>query len=92
MKHRALKWSYGNLGESWWWYIRARGYLERDSAQSYGVVDISYPLLGPDNTALAALTCPYIRRIDRHIGPELAQIRPFLQTAAQTLSIAHGMK
>jgi len=42
--------------------FRRRGYLQRSSAQSFAVTDISVPVLGPDNTALAALTCPYIRR------------------------------
>jgi DNA-binding IclR family transcriptional regulator len=70
--------------------IVQRGYLERDSAQSFGVVDISYPILGPDNTALATLTCPYIRRIDRHIGPELEQVRSYLQLTAQTLSLTQN--
>ena len=71
--------------------IRQQGYLERDSAQSFGVVDISFPILGPGNTALAALTCPYIRRIDRHVSPSLAEVRTALQAAAQTLSFALGM-
>jgi DNA-binding IclR family transcriptional regulator len=71
--------------------VRARGYLERDSAQSFGVVDISYPILGPDNSALATLTCPYIRRIDRHIGPELERVRDYLHQAAQALSLTQGM-
>ncbi len=71
--------------------IRQRGYLERDSQQSFGVVDISFPILGPDNAALAALTCPYIRRIDRHVGPSLEQAREFLHTAAQALSLTQGM-
>jgi DNA-binding IclR family transcriptional regulator len=72
--------------------VRAQGYLKRDSAQSYGVVDISYPILGPDNSALATLTCPYIRRIDRHVGPELEQVRTYLQQAAQALSLTQGMQ
>src|SRR5450830_1805551 len=71
--------------------VRAQGYLKRDSAQSYGVVDISYPILGPDNSALATLTCPYIRRIDRHIGPELERVRDYLHQAAQALSLTQGM-
>lgn len=71
--------------------VRAHGYLERDSAQSFGVVDISYPILGPDNSALATLTCPYIRRIDRHIGPELERVRDYLHQAAQALSLTQGM-
>ena len=71
--------------------IRALGYLERDSQQSFGVVDISYPILGPDHTALAALTCPYIRRIDTHKGPDLQQARELLSQAARTLSLTQGL-
>lgn len=71
--------------------IRERGYLERDSAQTQGVVDISFPILGPDNTALATLTCPYIRRIDRHVGPDMAQVREYLRAAAAALSLTQGM-
>ena len=71
--------------------IRQMGYLERDSQQSFGVVDISLPIVGPDNCALAALTCPYIRRIDTHIGPDLQQARELLRQAAQTLSFTQGV-
>ncbi|MBT0571144.1 IclR family transcriptional regulator [Curvibacter sp. CHRR-16] len=67
--------------------VRQQGFLERPSAQSYGVVDISYPILGPNNIALAALTCPYIRRIDQHIGPDQAQVRQYLKEAAISLSL-----
>ena len=70
--------------------IRTRGYLERDSQQSYGVVDISFPILGPDHCALAALTCPYIRRIDTHVGPDLQQARALLGQAAHALSLTQG--
>jgi DNA-binding IclR family transcriptional regulator len=71
--------------------IRKLGYLQRDSQQSFGVVDISFPILGPDHTALAALTCPYIRRIDAHIGPDLQAARELLRQAAQTLSFTQGV-
>jgi DNA-binding IclR family transcriptional regulator len=71
--------------------IRTLGYLERDSQQSFGVVDISFPILGPDHTALAALTCPYIRRIDTHKGPDLQAAREQLRQAAQTLSLTQGL-
>ena len=72
-------------------HIRQQGYLERDSAQSFGVVDISYRILGPGNSALATLTCPYIRRIDRHIGPGLDDVHLLLQKAAAALSFVQGM-
>ena len=71
--------------------LRAQGYLERESAQTLGVVDISFPILGPDNTALATLTCPYIRRIDRHVGPDMAQVREYLREAAAAPSLTQGM-
>jgi DNA-binding IclR family transcriptional regulator len=70
--------------------IRAQGYVERDSAQSFGVVDICFPILGPDNTALATLTCPYIRRIDRHVGPDLAAVRDSLREASVELSFVRS--
>ena len=71
--------------------IRAQGYVERDSAQSFGVVDISFPILAPDNTALATLTCPYIRRIDRHVAPDLAAVRACLREASVALSFVPGL-
>jgi DNA-binding IclR family transcriptional regulator len=70
--------------------IREQGYFERDSLQSFGVADISCPIFGPDNSALAALTCPYVRRIDRHVGPDQKTVRLLLQQAAQALSLAQG--
>jgi DNA-binding IclR family transcriptional regulator len=71
--------------------IRQQGYVERDSAQSFGVVDISFPVLGPDNTALATLTCPYIRRIDRHVGPDQTEVRELLRAASSALSLNQAM-
>lgn len=71
--------------------IRTRGCFERDSLQTYGVVDISCPVLGPDNNALAALTCPYLRRIDRHVGPAQKDVRALLIKTAQALSLTQGM-
>jgi DNA-binding IclR family transcriptional regulator len=70
--------------------IQEQGHLERDSMQSYGVVDISFPVLGPDNVAMAALTCPYMRRIDRHVVPTLNAVRTLLRQAAQSLSFSQS--
>ena len=72
--------------------IRQQGFVERDSAQSFGVVDISFPVLGPDNNALATLTCPYMRRIDRHAGSDLAAVRKFLGEASAALSFTHNQR
>jgi DNA-binding IclR family transcriptional regulator len=67
--------------------IRTMGYKQRESLQSFGVIDISCPILGPDGHALGVLTSPYIRRIDRHVGPSLDEARAFLVHAAHELSL-----
>lgn len=72
--------------------IRKQGYFERESLQSFGVTDFSCPILRPDGSALATLTCPYIRRIDRHVGPDPQTVRQLLQKAAQSLSFTQGAK
>ncbi len=59
-----------------------------DSQQAYGVTDISVPVLGLDGAALAVLTCPYIRRIDRQPGPDLHAACELLKQAAQGLGLA----
>lgn len=67
---------------------REQGYIERNSAQSFGIVDIAFPILGPDGTALASLTCPYMRRIDKHPGPRQAEVRQLLREATAALSFS----
>lgn len=59
-----------------------------ESQQAFGVTDISVPVLGPDGAALAVLTCPYIRRIDRQPGPDLSAACELLKRAAQVLGLA----
>jgi DNA-binding IclR family transcriptional regulator len=67
--------------------IRAQGHWEGESRQAYGVSDVTLPLLDPYGHAFAVLTCPFIRRIDRHLGPDLAAARALLAQAARELSI-----
>lgn len=68
--------------------IRAQGYWQGDSQQAYGVIDISFPILGPQGEAMAVLTCPFIRRIDRHVGAGVEEARELLREAAQALSLS----
>lgn len=70
--------------------IRKQGYFERDSPQSLGVADISCPIFGPDHSALAVLTCPCVRRLDRQVGPDQKTVRLLLLQAAQALSLTQG--
>lgn len=71
--------------------VRHDGYIDRDSAQTFGVTDIAFPICGPDGSALAALTCPYIRLIDGYISPPREQVREFLREAAAALSLTDGV-
>jgi DNA-binding IclR family transcriptional regulator len=66
--------------------VRANGWWQGNSQHVAGVVDIAVPLLGPDGHAFAALTCPYVLRIDRHICPDVDQTRSLLLEAARGLS------
>ena len=43
------------------------------SQQTAGVYNLSAPVLGADNTALAALTCPYIAPLNRPKAPDIPQ-------------------
>ena len=67
--------------------VRRAGHWQGASRQAWGVTDISVPVLGPHGDALAALTCPYVRRIDAHQGPDAQATRDLLQRAAADLSI-----
>ncbi len=67
--------------------IRARGWWQGDSQQAFGVIDLSMPVLGPQGQALAVLTCPFIRRLDRPLEADLQAARDQLAQAAAALSI-----
>lgn len=68
--------------------VRAQGHWQGESLQAYGVIDISLPIRGPQGHALAVLTCPFIRRMDRPTGPGFDATRALLAQVAAGLSIA----
>ncbi len=69
--------------------IRAAGYSQKDSGQIFGVTDLTFPLLGSSGQASAALTCPYLKRIDEYVAPTLDETTALLRETAQALSIFH---
>ena len=69
-------------------HVREQGCWQGESRQAYGVTDISLPILGPHGDAMAVLTCPFIRRIDRHVGASVDEARELLRAAATQLSLA----
>lgn len=66
--------------------VRADGRYSQDSRQAAGVVDLSAPLLGPDGSAFAVLTCPYIRHLSDP-GPDAAATLALLCAAAAAVSL-----
>jgi DNA-binding IclR family transcriptional regulator len=68
--------------------VRANGYWQGDSQHAKGIIDIAVPLLGPDGQAFAALTCPYITRIDHHVSASADLARSLLLDAARGLSMS----
>ena len=69
--------------------VRSNGYWQDDSQHLRGITDIAVPLLGPDGQAYAALTCPYITRIDHFVGIDVEKTRALLVEAAKGLSMGY---
>ena len=68
--------------------IRVRGYERRASYEVAGVVNISFPVLNSQGTAVAGLTVPYVKRIKDTVG--IPQVIAALRTASRQISEAMG--
>jgi DNA-binding IclR family transcriptional regulator len=64
--------------ESEYLEIRRQGFVRKESQQT---------LLGPSGQAIAALTCPYLRRIDDYVAPSLDDVTAMLRESAAALSM-----
>ncbi|WJF91800.1 IclR family transcriptional regulator [Paraburkholderia bonniea] len=73
--------------EALWNEVRRQGFSQKDSQQTVGVIDVTYPVLGPAGQAIAALTCPYLRRIDGYTAPTLEAASALLAATAAELSL-----
>lgn len=65
--------------------IRAQGHLRRPSGQTAGVTDLAFPILGRTGDAVAALSIPYIERLDPPGLPTADRCLEVLGTAAGRL-------
>jgi len=68
--------------------IQAQGYEERDSYEIRGVINITYPVLDESGNAIAALTVPYLARIEDSTTTKT--VRTALHEASIQLSEAIG--
>lgn len=51
------------------------------------MTDVTFPVQGPSGQAIAALTCPYLRRIDEYVAPTLEAATALLRETVQALSM-----
>ncbi len=70
--------------------IRARGFEEMDSTRIRGIRDVSFPVLDHRSSAVAALTIPFIERLDAPDREAPARTRELLGRAAFALTAALG--
>ena len=70
--------------------IRARGYEIMPSRQTRGVFNLSAPVLGPDGSAFAAVTCPDIERIDDGEAPSAETVARMILAVGRELSLFSG--
>ena len=70
--------------------IRRHGNARTASRQVKGVKNLAYPVFGRDGHAIAALTTPFIERIDNAPVPSLAEVGDMMKRAAQTLTSLMG--
>ena len=70
--------------------VRARGLEVMESQQTRGVVNMSAPVLGANGAPLAALTCPYVERVDHAQALSRDQVARLVQAAGRELSLASG--
>jgi len=70
--------------------IRATGYESIPSAQVRGLYAVSFPILDVQGRAIAALTVPYVERIDQVQQTTIPEVTERLGVAARNLSARIG--
>ena len=70
--------------------IIQRGYEQMESRQTPSVVNLSVPILGPHNSIVAALTCPYVQRIDSAAPDQHAVLKRLIETGTAISGNAGG--
>lgn len=70
--------------------VRQRGFEIMESQQTRGVLNISAPVLDAGGTSLAALTCPYVERVDHARALSREAVATLVCAAGRDLSLAAG--
>lgn len=70
--------------------LRKRGYERMESRQSRGVTNLAAPVLGPDASVVAAMSCAFLAHVD-NMRPNVTRAATLLtQTAAELTGLAGG--
>ncbi len=70
--------------------IRKLGYERMPSATAIGVINIAFPIFGPDGNAAAVLSCPFLERADDLEVPTEAEVLTQYGALAQELTAIYG--
>ena len=70
--------------------VKAQGYEMMRSQQTAGVLNVSVPLFRPDGSVIAALTCPFLERLDTSLAPDAEHAVVLLRAAASRIMPAAG--
>lgn len=65
--------------------LQMRGCAVEPSQTVRGTTNISFPVLDPSGNAIAALTCPFIERIDDYRAPNVEQVTELFGAAAREI-------
>ena len=65
--------------------IRTEGYSSEPSETVRGAINLSFPILDPSGNAIAALTCPFLERIDDYKAPGLEKVTAIFAAAASAI-------
>lgn len=66
--------------------IREAGHYCAPSQAVVGAVNLTFPILDPQGAAIAALTCPYLKRIDGYISPDQEETLSMVAETAAEIS------
>ena len=66
--------------------VRELGFESMESLQVAGVTNLSVPIFGPVGSVVAALTCPYTKRLDKKSAPGMDAALGLLIAAGREIS------
>ena len=70
--------------------VRGQGYEMMRSQQTAGVLNLSVPIFMPDGSVIAALTCPYLERLNTSVAPDADHAVVLLRAASSRVMPSSG--